>query len=727
MTKVMQKSGQAIIAKIVPSGATNLTTLEITGENPDGRLFNIARYTVDNTDGNAYLSIMVEKERTIRYLSAMNSWETKTAYGKARKGYKSAKKMNETLAQYGLTLEQVKEMLKAETENAADEIDADEYAVSADAQEIAINAEIENAAANNSAESVTANYQKLNGKYYYNGKEISRDDAIENAVFDILNLNRKTYTENFISEVTEKFENDGYRNGLNCVGIIRARGNAIVADNAAANVEKTKMFKYYLKSNRPICGAVPSGYVNAEKFDNAVRVPRKGYVYGVATYDKPLTAKQIVNYDLRPEDDSEIEKVNTYSANCILINCLDDYFVNSDDAAEVEEINAKNAVDAENVRKEISKTDYKFLVGRIEKIGNGQRDFVQDTQKKAVELLGVEIPQNIFDAANNRNAFNMWLGSEINPIIDNDGYKEEIRVFGDGYDFFEVKANAACLDDYFVNSNDAAMVEIENEINNRLAEDKKRQDFIKSVLNMGDLDGNKEIKLIGKDADGGRTLTARNVAFNGFDYRKMSDGLYHVRIIPQGHETFSTLASYESEGQAQEVIQELGAAIQRGDKTFTFPTIEEINAENAVEENFKMEVTAQNGEVYSLPDGDFALHGNKIFDLLNHELASFDTKKAAENAADELEKAFERGDMTFSFATDAQAEVDVIDVLKATVKAQREKSRKSVIDWNAIYHDIAFAEIFALQDELKKSLKLGEIDRAVNIFDAIKTAYKKTA
>ena len=106
--------------------------------------------------------------------------------------------------------------------------------------------------------------------------------------------------------------------------------------------DETKMFKYYLKSNRPICGAVPSGYVNAEKFDNAVRVPRKGYVYGVATYDKPLTAKQIVNYDLRPEDDSEIEKVNNYSANCILINCLDDYFVNSDDAAEVEEVNAEN-------------------------------------------------------------------------------------------------------------------------------------------------------------------------------------------------------------------------------------------------------------------------------------------------------------------------------------------------------------------------------------------------
>ena len=79
---------------------------------------------------------------------------------------------------------------------------------------------------------------------------------------------------------------------------------------------------------------MPSGYINAEKFDSAVRIPRKGCVYGVATYDKPLTAKQIVNYDLRPEDDSEIEKVNNYLANCILNNYLDDYFVSSYYASE---------------------------------------------------------------------------------------------------------------------------------------------------------------------------------------------------------------------------------------------------------------------------------------------------------------------------------------------------------------------------------------------------------
>ena len=58
----------------------------------------------------------------------------------------------------------------------------------------------------------------------------------------------------------------------------------------------------------------------------------------------------------------------------------------------------------------------------------------------------------------------------------------------------------------------------------------------------------------------------------------MCDSFYHIRIIPQGHETFSIMASYENEEQVLKVIQELGAAIQRGDETFSFPTIEEVNA-----------------------------------------------------------------------------------------------------------------------------------------------------
>ena len=92
------------------------------------------------------------------------------------------------------------------------------------------------------------------------------------------------------------------------------------------------------------------------------------------------------------------------------------------------------------VCKAISKDDYKFFIGRVEKISNGQVAFIADTQKKAVELLGEKIPQNVIDAENNYKAFNIWLGNAVNPIIVSDsGYKEEIRVFGDGYDFFEVK------------------------------------------------------------------------------------------------------------------------------------------------------------------------------------------------------------------------------------------------------------------------------------------------
>ena len=64
----------------------------------------------------------------------------------------------------------------------------------------------------------------------------------------------------------------------------------------------------------------------------------------------------------------------------------------------------------------------------------------------------------------------------------------------------------------------------------------------------------------------------------------MCDSFYHIRIIPQGHETFSTMASYENEEQVLKVIQELGAAIQRGDESFSFPTIKEINAENSLKE-----------------------------------------------------------------------------------------------------------------------------------------------
>ena len=168
--------------------------------------------------------------------------------------------------------------------------------------------------------------------------------------------------------------------------------------HSTAKVEEVNAttFKYYLKSNRPIYGAVPSGYINAEKVE--IRVPRKGYFYGVATYDKPLIAKQILDYDLRPEDDSEIEKVNNYMANCILINCLDDYIVDADAAVEVEEINADNAPKV--TKFEVGKWYYDLfdsdkkpaykVVKRTKKMLTLVDDFGEIIKKKISVDLGVE-------------------------------------------------------------------------------------------------------------------------------------------------------------------------------------------------------------------------------------------------------------------------------------------------------------------------------------------------
>lgn len=200
------------------------------------------------------------------------------------------------------------------------------------------------------------------------------------------------------------------------------------------------------------------------------------------------------------------------------------------------------------------------------------------------------------------------------------------------------KSNAeiiACIDDYLVNADAAAQVEIENEMNNRLAEENKRHNFIANVLNMGEMESGKKILLI-PNADFGFSealLTARKVAFRDFDYLKTNDGNYHVEICRNGHYTRSTVAIYETEGQVQEVIKMLGAAIQRGKKVFTLPTVAEV-------------------------------------------------KKLAE-------------------------------------------IKKSCIDWtDAIFQNVTVPEIFKAQKELKKFLKLGQIELAENIFAMLKTLCK---
>lgn len=79
------------------------------------------------------------------------------------------------------------------------------------------------------------------------------------------------------------------------------------SERELANKEHTPEYKYYIKSRRPIAGAVPKGYISATAgemkaysfcTDGSIsRVPRK-VVFGVVVYDHPLSDEQIINYDL---------------------------------------------------------------------------------------------------------------------------------------------------------------------------------------------------------------------------------------------------------------------------------------------------------------------------------------------------------------------------------------------------------------------------------------------
>ncbi|MBQ9441570.1 MAG: hypothetical protein IJU55_00970 [Selenomonadaceae bacterium] len=57
--------------------------------------------------------------------------------------------------------------------------------------------------------------------------------------------------------------------------------------------------------------------------------------------------------------------------------------------------------------------------------------------------------------------------------------------------------------------------------------------------------------------------------------------------------------------------------------------------------------------------------------------------------------------------------------------AKKKRPRKSCIDWaDAIFQNVTLPEIFKAQKELKKYLKLGQIELAENIFAMLKTLCK---
>jgi len=63
----------------------------------------------------------------------------------------------------------------------------------------------------------------------------------------------------------------------------------------------------------------------------------------------------------------------------------------------------------------------------------------------------------------------------------------------------------------------------------------------------------------------------------------------------------------------------------------------------------------------------------------------------------------------------------LIDELKAKVAEQRARPRKSIIDWAGTFEEMRITELFDLQKDFKKHLKLGEVELAENVFSMLKT------
>lgn len=85
----------------------------------------------------------------------------------------------------------------------------------------------------------------------------------------------------------------------------------------------------------------------------------------------------------------------------------------------------------------------------------------------------------------------------------------------------------------------------------------------------------------------------------------------------------------------------------------------------------------------------------------------------------------------YSVDVDAAAEVEEVNaepsekkILQAKIAEIKNRKHKSCIDWDAVYNDFRVEEIFNLQRDFKKFLKLGEMKRAETVFENLKHCFK---
>jgi len=430
--------------------------------------------------------------------------------------------------------------------------------------------------------------------------------------------------------------------------------------------EQVTTFKYYLKSNRPIYGAVPSGYINAEKGE--IRVPRKGYFYGVATYDKPLTAKQILDYDLRPEDDSEIEKVNNYMANCILINCLDDYIVDIDAATDVEEINSICYYETKVVS--VRESEIKAAVAEYHSIGEHFDD-----------IMDISVDEGL-------------------PNWEREQKKLERRHYAT-----ERKAKVKFLRDFFKSiglPRKILKISIEKDV--VIRERVKEIDLICFSPKTEKINP-KQLEKLAMYFENYNTEIYVEEFIDGYegewDVLDEEDAEIEIEIVPEVDEV-STLAE-------KNLLQE---------KIATLRTAEKIISEKYLSlcRNLYVKIDGEyhsavgfNDYVTKFHDTFYCKEGNNYVE----DAAAYSELKEIEREWNSIFKELE-------YFENIEAKADI---LKAKI-AEQKKFRKPIIDWKATFEDMQISEILDLQKDFKKFLKLGQTDLAENVFSMLKTLCK---
>lgn len=281
-----------------------------------------------------------------------------------------------------------------------------------------------------------------------------------------------------------------------------------------------------------------------------------------------------------------------------------------------------------------------------------------------------EVEENIFHAKN-ADEKTFWLNvckaKFVNSLITL-GVKDLVAA-----EIIREEEIIACVDDYFVNSDDAAEVEIKNAENANAAEE------------------NAEVK-------------------------KFEVGKWYYDCCISANKSPAYKVTHRTKKMVT-LTDDFGEIIKR-----------KIDATSSVEK------VSFNGDIMPifLQADCFCTNAEEIQkaeDALAYSLAA-DNGNITVEETDPNAKLIACID-DYSVNVDVAAEVEEVnekpsekEIFQAKIAEIKNRKHKSCIDWDAVYNDFRIAEIFNLQKDFKKFLKLGEMKRAENVFENLKLCFK---